>query len=294
MATTGQNRIVSRLTTGRVLWGALAVALFVGVAAFSVAESFRAPNVPNIILALILVSFAVMAFVLAWESVTQGILRVGPDGYATHLTRLHPWSSVLAIGTAQVEGRPVPTVALRSTEGFAVQQDTLRGFAADETETVLSALDAAAPELPGFEDVVLDAAWWASVEAEAERAVSVVKEASGREPESRDRVAFGFPGLESAIRLDYGMNPEGERVELFVRQGLDLALTSQGRRWLRQNRRRSADAATQVATLFTDHEVTVLPTRGAGFDRLAVSPAGQKTLVFNAEEPDRFRSAHAA
>lgn len=288
MTTSSTERVVSRLTKRRILWGALAGVAFTGVAMWAIVSAVGSPSVPSVVLALILTSLAAMAVVLAVDAVWQGILRVGPRGYATHLTRPHPWSNVLAIGTAYVEGRPVPVVALRATDGFVVTQDALRGFAAEETDVVLAALREAVPELPGFGELSLDAAWWATVDAEAERAMGVVRHTTGREPEARERVSFGFPGLTSAIRLDYGTNEVGERIELFVRQGLDLAFTTQGRRWLRQHRRREVDAAELVAYLFDDHDVTVAPTQGTGFDRLEVSVPGHKPLVFNAEEPDRF------
>lgn len=285
------QRFVSRLTTGRIIWGAVAVVAFLVATVAAVVSAVGDPSVPSVVLALIVTSLAAMTIVLAIDAVGQGILRVGPNGYATHLTREHPWSNVLAIGTAQVEGRPVPVVALRATDGFVVNQDVLRGFAADETDAVVSALRAANPDPPGFGALELDAAWWATVDAEAERAVGVVRNTAGREPVTRERVEFGFPGLVSAIRLDYGSNEAGERVELFVRQGLDLALTTHGRRWLRQHRRRGGDVAEQVEYLFADHEATVTPTPGTGFDRLQVSAPGHKDLVFNAEEPDRYAGA---
>ncbi|MFV0451716.1 MAG: hypothetical protein ACK5LS_05630 [Propioniciclava sp.] len=283
-----QRRLVSRLTAGRIVWGVLASVAFVAAAAAAVRAAVAEVSVPSVLLALILAALAGMAIVLSLDGVTQGILRVGPRGYATHLTRLHPWSAVLDIGTAAVEGRPVPAVALRSMTGFVVEQDMLRGFAAEETGAVLAALTDAAPELPGFSEVVLDAAWWATVEAEAERAVGVVRAATGREPETRERVAFGFPGLISAIRLDYGFNDAGERVEVYVRQGLDLALTVDDRRWLRQHRRRSRDAAAQVAVLLGEHQVRMSPSSGTGFDRLRLMAPGERPITFNAEEPDRY------
>lgn len=284
-------RFVSRLTRRRALWGGVAILGSGAIAVAAVLAAITEQSVPSIVLAAIVVALALMAGVLAIDGVSQGVLRVNSDGYATHLTGLHPWHSVLALGTATVEGRRLPTVALRSIDGFVVEQDLLRGFADDEGEAVLDVLDQHAPPLPGFGDVVLDAAWWATVEAEAERAIGVVRESAAREPISRERVPFGFPGLTSAIRLDYGTNLAGERVELIVRQGLDLALTTQDRRWLRQHRRRSPDAATQVAPLFGEHQVKLRPDRGTGFDRITVSLPDQRPLTFNAEEPDRYRAA---
>ena len=279
--------IVSRRSGWRGLWGVAGVLVFGAAAAASVRAFVLAPHVDSFVLVLITVPFLVMAVVLAFEGLGQGMVRVDDAGYTTPLGRRRTWPEVLAVGTGQVEGRETPVVAVHTDEGFPVAQDVFTGFADAEASRLVEALRTRVRPA-GFDGVRLDQDWWSEVEAEADRAVAVVGEAAGRQPLGRERVPYGFPGLVSAVRLDYGDNAAGERVELVSRQSTDLAVTAHGRRWLRQNRKRSPDPASQVGWLFEPHTTEVLAAAGAGFDRLVVTVEGRKPLTFNAEEPDRF------
>lgn len=277
--------VVSRRSGWRALWGAVGVLVF-GIAAVGSLVAFvQAPHVDSGILVLITVPFLVMTVVLAIEGISQGMVRVDGSGYGTPLGRRRSWSDVLALGTGLVEGRATPVVAVRS--GAGVEQDAFPGFAGDEASRLLDALGERV-QPAGFGSVDLGPDHWDAVESEAERAASVVRETSGREPVGRQRIAFGYPGLVDAIALDYGTNDAGEQVELLVRQGTTLALTAHGRRWLRQDRKRSADPATQVEWLFGPHASEVVQISAGGFDRLVVRAEGRRPLPFNAEEPDRF------
>lgn len=280
--------VVSRRTGRRLLWGALGVCLFGAVAVAAVLAFLARPHVDSGVLVLITVPFLVLAVVLALEGLSQGLVRLDADGYAPPLGTRRAWADVLALGTGRVDGHEVPVVAVRTAGDLPVVQDVFTGFTDDDVPRLLAALRERAGDLPGFAGVALSDAAWARVEAEADRAASVVRETAQREPVSRERVSFGYPGLVSAIRLDYGPNDAGEGVALFIREDADLALTAHGRRWLRQNRKRSADAATQVAWLFGPHTSEVVPSDGAGFDRLIVRAGEHRPLPFNAEEPDRF------
>ena len=279
--------VVSRRTGRRGFWAVAGVLLFGLAAAGAVAAFVAAPQVDSFVLVLITLPFLVMAVVMAWEGLGQGLVRLDEAGYSTPLGRRRAWSEVLAVGTGQVDGRETPVVAVRTHEGFGVEQDAFTGFGEDDAARLVDELHGRVSP-PGFAGVDPGPAWWAGVEAEAGRAASVVLRTCGREPVGRDRVEFGFPGLVNAVRLDYGTNDAGERVELLVRSGTDLAVTAHGRRWLRQNRKRSADPATQVGWLFGPHTTEVVPSDGAGFDRLLVTAQGRRPLPFNAEEPDRF------
>lgn len=276
--------VVSRRSGWRALWGAVGVLVFGAAAAWSLFAFVRAPHVDSGVLVLITVPFLVMAVVLALEGLGQGMVRLDASGYSTPLGRRRAWADVLALGTGQVEGRETPVVAVRSGSGVA--QDAFVGFADADAPRLLTALRRrVTPD--GFAGVELRAEHWAAVEAEADRAAAVVRENAGREPVVRERVAFGYPGLVDSVVLDYGTNDAGERVQLIVRQTTTLALTAQGRRWLRQDRKRSADAATQVGMMFGPHTVEVAAAPG-GFDRLEVHVEGQRPIPFNAEESDRF------
>lgn len=279
--------VVSRRIGWRGLWGAVGILVFGAAAVASIAAFARAPHVDSFVLVIITVPFLVMAMVLAWEGLGQGLVKLDAAGYSTPLGRRRSWSDVLAVGTGQVEGRETPVVAVRAGEGFPVGQDIFTGFSDAEAPRLVDALRSRVHPV-GFDGLDLGPDWWARVEAEADRSASVVRELCGREPVARERVEFGFPGLVSAVRLDYGPNDAGERVELLVRTASDLAVTAEGRRWLRQNRKRSGDPATQVGWLFEPHTTEVVPSTGAGFDRLVVTVTGRKPLPFNAEEPDRF------
>ena len=280
--------LVSRRVGVRGFWGAVAVLLFGYAATLALADAVRAPSVPSVVLFVILLTFFAMAVVLALESVSSGLLRLGADGYRTLLGRRRRWSEVLALGTGRVDGRDAAVVAVRADGGGLVDQDAFTGFAEDETALVVAALRERAPVTPGFREVVAGADHWRAVEAEADRASASAREVAGRTPLVRERVAYGFPGLADTIRLDYGTNAAGERVEMLVRDGVDLALVTHGRRWIRQTRRRSAYAPTQVGLLFGEHASVVEGATAGGFDRLVVTVPGRRDLVFNAEEPDRF------
>lgn len=280
--------LVSRTVGVRGFWGMVAVLLFGYAAVTALADAVRAPSVPSVVLFVILLTFFAMAVVLALEAVASGLLRLAPDGYRTLFGRRRRWSDVLALGTGRVDGRDAAVVAVRPDDGDLVDQDAFTGFAEDETALVVAALRERVPVTPGFGELVVGAEHWREVEAEADRAAAVAAEVSGRTPLARDRVAYGFPGLVNTIRLDYGRNADGEGVELLVRAGVDLALVTHGRRWIRQTRRRSADAATQVGLLFGEHTCVVEGATAGGFDRLVVTVPGRRGLVFNAEEPDRF------
>lgn len=280
--------VTSSRTAPRGLWGVLGVLVFGAAALASIAAFVKQPAVDSGVLVLITLPFLVMAVVLALEGLGQGMVRVDEQGYATPLGTRRSWADVLAVGTGQVDGRDTPVVAVRDASGdFPINQDVFTGFADEDAPRLVAALREHAPATR-FGDVEVGQQWWSQVEAEADRATAVVREASGREPVSRERVEHGFPGLPTAIRLDYGTTDAGEGVELVCRLSSDLAVTRDGRRWLRQNRKRSADAATQVTWLFEPHEAKVVPSEGAGFDRLVLTWEGRKPLPFNAEEPDRF------
>ena len=282
----GSPWVVSRRTGRRGLWGLAGVAVFGALAAAAVAAFVRAPHVDSGVMLVIAVTFLLAAVVLALEGLARGLVHVDAQGYRTPMGLRRAASDVLAVGTGQVEGDRVPVVAVRGTSG-GPEQDVFTGFADQDSDRLVAALRerlhpvGLAGALPG-ED------YWARVEAEAERAASVVAAAGGRRPLSRDRVEFGYPGLATALRLDYGTNDAGEGVELVVRESTTLAVVAAGRRWFRQDRKRSADPASQVEWLFGPHTTTVEPSTGTGFDRLVVSVEGRRPLVFNAEEPDRF------
>lgn len=278
--------LISRSTGRRGFWGLVGVLVFGWAGVAAIIGFVKAPHVDSGVLVMIALPFLVMAVVLALEGLGQGLVRVDEQGYRTILGRRRAWSDVLGVGTGQLEGQTVPVVAVRSAAGVP-EQDSFAGFAESDAATLVDAF-LARVDPAGFSSVALPESYWAAVEAEADRAASVVRAEGGREPLSRERVEFGFPGLPSAIRLDYGTNDAGEGVELLVRESTELALVASGRRWLRQNRKRSADPATQVAALFGPHTTTAKPSKGAGFDRLAVRPEGGRPLAFNAEEPDRF------
>lgn len=285
METANPTWVVSRRSGRRGFWGLLAVALFGAAFVAALVGFVRAPHVDSGVLVAIVTPFLVMAIVLALEGLTQGMVRLDPAGFATPLGRRRAWADVLAIGTGLVDGRETPVVAVRG--GSGIEQDLFPGFSDDEAPRLVAALrERVVPA--GFASVDPGAQHWAAVDAEADRAEAVVRDTAGRRPVERERIEFGYPGLVHAVRLDYGTNDAGERVELIVRQGTTLALTAHGRRWLRQDRKRSADPATQVGLLFGPHTTEVLGATGGGFDRLVVRADGHKALPFNAEEPDRF------
>lgn len=285
----GAGWLVSRRTRGRAVWSGLGVVVF-GAATIATLVGFvRAPHVDSGVLVLIALPFLVMAVVLALEALGQGLVHVDGAGYRTLLGARRAWGDVLALGVGEVDGRTMPVVALADAAGaFPLTQESFPGFAEEEAPRLVAAFAAHCGRGAGFGGVTVPQGWWDDAEAEASRVEAVVTEGCGRAPQGRDRVAFGYPGVPSAVRLDYGTNAVGDRVEVLCRRSSDLALTRAGRRWLRQNRKRSADPATQVCLLFGDYTVEETPNRGAGFDRIGVVSASGGRLPFNAEEPDRF------
>lgn len=280
--------IVSRRTGWRALWGGLGVLVFGAATLYSVLGLLRAPQVDSAVLVLIAVPFFVMALVLAWDGLCQGLVHLDAVGYRTPRKGRRPWSEVLAVGMGEVDGRIMPVLALRAEgEPFPIAQEAFPGFADNEAPRLVAAVRAFCGEGAGFVGLTATHQWWRDAEVEADRVAEIVSNACGRHPVARERTEFGYP-IPSAIRLDYGSNDAGERVEVFCRRTSDLSLSTHGRRWLRQNRKRSPDPATQVALLFGAHTVTQTPNKGAGFDRIVVVPEGGKPIPFNAEEPDRF------
>ncbi len=282
--------VVSRRSGWRAFWGAVGVLVFgVGTVA-SVIGFLQAPHIDSGVLVLITAPFLVMAVVLALEGLGQWMVRLDEVGYSTPLGRRRAWSDVLSVGTGRVEGRATPVVAVRATNELGVEQDVFGGFAEAEAPRLVSALAERAAGT-GLADVEPSSAWWAAVETEADRAASVVRERSGREPLGRERIPFGYGDVPTALRLAYGRNSSEEQVDLIVHAGTDLALTVDGRRYLRQQRKRSGDAAEQLGLLFATHATDVVANTGAGFDRIRLrfdGVTGVRPLWFNAEEPDRF------
>lgn len=279
--------LVSRRTVVRAVWSLLGVAVFAAATVAALVMFVGDPQVDSFVLILIAAPFLVMAVVLGVEVIGQGLLRVDAAGYATVLGRRRPWHDVLAFGTAQVGGREVVTVAARDAgQPLGIGQDVLSGFADAEASDLLATMRGFV-QPPGLAGVVVPEGWWVEANAEAQRASAVVREATGLEPAAVERIEFGFPGLRTALWLDYGTNPAGDQIGLIVRRATDLALTRDGRRWLRQHRRRSPDPATQVAALLAATTAVVLPADGGGLDRLVIEADGQR-ITFNAEEPDRY------
>lgn len=287
----GDRWIVSGRTRARLAWSLLALAGVGAAVVWAVADAVREPSVPAVVLAAILLATGAGAVVLAGEAFGSGFVRVGSEGYRVPLGTPRRWADVLAVGTASVEGRVVPTVALRDpAAAFPVVSDTFGGFSDAEAEVLLAELRARTPQAPGeFSSVRLPPAWWAGVDAEASRVRDAVAASSGRRPVAEARVELGYPGLASAVLLDYGTNAAGEGVQVLVRQGSDLVLVRDGVRYLRQARRRTPDAAAEVDALFGPHDTESLPESAFGFAQAVVTVEGRRPLRFNAEEPDRFR-----
>ncbi len=284
----GARWVVSRTVGARGFWGVAAVCLS-GIGAWlALVDAVRQPSVPGVVLLVILLTFVAMAVVLATQAVASGLLRLTPQGYRIWLGPHRRWSDVLAIGTGRVDGRDTAVVAVRAPGERRVDQDAFAGFAEDEAPDLVAVLRHYVPRPPGFSGVVLGEDHWRAVEAEADLAVAEVERGCGRTPVARERVTYGFGGLVDTVRLDYGTNADGEGVELLVRDVVDLALVTRGRRWIRQTRRSSAYPPTQVGSLFGAHTTRVEGATAGGFDRLVVAVADGGRLVFNAEEPDRF------
>ena len=283
--------VISRRTGWRAVWGALGILVFGAAFVAALVAFIAAPHVDSGMLVIIPLPFFAAALVMAAEALMQGMVHVDQQGYTMPLRPRHAWKDVLGVGFGEVDGRRLPVVALATPGDFPVAQDTFPGFADDDGDALVEAMVRWTGDSQGFAGLRPSEGWWAAAEAEADRVTGVVEAASGRTPVSRERVAYGYPGMVSAIRLDYGTNAAGDLVEVLCRRTSDLAVTREGRRWLRQNRKRSADPAGQVAWLLGDYEVAQVPNTGAGFDRLTLQVPGQRPLRFNAEEPDRFAVA---
>ena len=284
--------IVSGRTRSRLTWSLVALAGVAAVVVWSVVDAVREPSVPSVVLASILLATGAGAFVLAGEAVTAGLVRVDADGYRVPLGPPRRWADVLAVGSTAQVGGAVPTVALRDTADplFGVASDTFPGFTDADADALLAEFRQRTPAAPdAFSGVVLPDAWWAEVEAEADRVREAVVAASGRRPVAESRVELGYPGLASALLLDYGRNDAGEGVQVLVRRASDLAIVRDGVRYLRQARRRTPDAAAEVGPLFGPHTTAVLPATALGFAQAVVTVEGRRPLRFNEEEPDRFR-----
>lgn len=285
----GAQWVVSRRSGWRGFWGLVGVAVFGWAAVAAIAAALAHPAIDSWTLAAIVTPFALAALVIALEGVGSGVVRLDERGYRRFLEPARAWSDVLAVSTGQVDGSRTPVVAVRADGGFPVTQDTFAGFSGAEASRLVDALRARVPGAPGFAGVVADESWWTEVEAEVARALAVIRATGGPEPVGQQRIVFGYPGLVSAVELDFGVNGAGEHVFLIVRRVSTLALEIDGRRWLSQARRRSKDPAALVAALFGPHETLVEPTPAIGFDQLVVRfPEEKKPLRFNAEEPDRF------
>lgn len=284
--------IVSSRSRGAAAWSVPAVALFVGVAGWTIADVVREVSVPSVVLAAIVTAAALVAVIVAGQSVSAGFVRLDDDGYATPLGTPRRWADVLAVGRVRREGAVVPAVAVRSGEGFPIAHDTFTAFTDADADALLAEVRARAPHAVGdFGAVDLPAAWWAEVEAEAARIRGEVEAASGRLPVAQRRVEFGYPGLTSAILLDYGRNDAGEGVEVVVRRSPDLALVRDGVRYLRQARKKTPDAAAEVGVLFDAHTTEILPGTDLAWPQAVVTAEGRRPLRFNAEEPDLFETA---
>lgn len=293
---------VSGRSRVRLAWTALVLVVVASGVVWAVLDALREPSVPSIVLAAILASLAAGAVVLAGEAFGSGFVRLTADGYRAPLGALRRWADVLAIGSASVEGRRVPAVALRAwpekasgTSGvsrfpeFPVVMDTFVGFTEAEGDALAAEFAARAPGAPGeFSSIVLPPSWWAAVDTEAARVREAVAAASGRHPVAEARVELGYPGLASALLLDYGDNDAGEQVQVLVRLASDLALVVDGVRFLRQARKRTPDAAAEVEALFGPHGTELLPATDLALAQAVVTVEGRRPLRFNAEEPDRF------
>lgn len=283
--------IVSRRSRGRLLWSVGVLAVVAVPVVVAVLEAVREPSVPSVVLAAILVALGAASVVLAGESFGSGFVKLDAAGYRVPMGTPRAWSDVLAVGWAAVEGREVVAVAVHSPgETFPVVSDLFPGFDGPDAEALAHALRARAPEAAGdFSGVDLPSSWWAEVEAEASRVRAVVAETTGREPLSSERIVWGYPGLVSAVLLDYGVNDAGEGVQVLIRRSADLAVVREGVRYVRQVRKRTPDAATEVGLLFDDHTMDVMPATGHGFAQAVITLPGRRPLRFTAEEPDRYR-----
>lgn len=284
----GPRWIVSGRTRARVIRIGLLLTVVAVLVGWAVAEVVAQPSVPSVVMAAILGAAGVAAVVLAGEAFGAGFVHVDSSGYRAPMATPRRWTDVLAVGTATVEGRTVPAVAVRSREGVGIEQDVFTGFADADAEALLTELRSRTPQATGdFSRVAVPATWWAVVDAEAERVRAGVAAASGHQATSA-RVELGYPGLATAVELDYGVNSAGERVTVVVHGRSDLALTVGGVRYLRQDRKKTPDPVDEVGLLFEPHATELSPASELGLAQAVVAVDGRRPLRFNAEEPDRF------
>ena len=285
-------RVVSGRLGGRVAVGVLAVVLFGSAAAWAVVAAVSRPEIPQIVLATIAVAWLVVVVVMAVESLTASVVTFSEEGYRRPLGGLRPWEHVVRVGSGIVEGQRTPTVAMLAPEGdFPIIQDEFASFnAPGDTEALVQAMLSWVPDAArgDFSGVELRTGFRASIEESADRVEGDIEALASRRPVSRQWIEFGYPGLESAILLDYGQNSQGEGVQVIVRHAPDLALVVEGQRWIRVNKKRTPPVAEGCAALFGTHTTTREDADGIGFDRLMVEADGQRQVQFNAEEPDRF------
>lgn len=286
------TKIVSEKIGLRAAVSALAVSLFGAAAAWTVAAAISRVDMPAIVVAAIASSWFVVVAVMAFESVSSSIVMCDASGYRRPLGGLRPWETVVRVGTGMIEGQRAPTVALRSDDGdFPIGQDTFGAFASErDAGSLVSGLLAWAPQAAAgdFSGVDLGAALTAEIETSATSVQKQIESAAGMQPETRTWIEFGYPGLSSAILLDYGENDSGERIQVIARRKVDLAIVMDGRRWLRVVKKRSPDVATGFVALLEPHTTTRRDAVGLGFDQLIVTAKGLRPTLFNAEEPDRF------
>lgn len=285
------TKIVSERIGVRSAVGLLAVVLFGAAAVWTVGAAFTAAAMPQLVVAAIAVSWFVVVAVMAAESVSSSVVVCSEQGYRRPLGGLRPWRRVVRVGTGMIEGQRAPTVALLDDGDFPISQDTFGSFASSgDAQALVNGLLAWAPEAAAgdFSSVDLGEGLRAEIERTADEVAGEVEQATAKRPLSREWIEFGYPGLASAILLDYGENEAGEGVQLIVRRRVDLAIVSEGRRWLRVTKKRTPGVAEGCRALFGPHTTTRQDAVGLGFDQLIVSAAGQRPVQFNAEEPDRF------
>ncbi len=286
------TRVVSGRLGVRIAVSVLAVAVFGAAAAWTVVAAVARPEIPQFVLAAIAVSWMVAVVVMAVESLTASVVTFSAEGYRRPLGGLRRWDHVVRVGSGIVEGQRTPTVALLADEGdFPIIQDEFASYSAPgDTETLVEAMLAWVPDAArgDFSGVELRPEFRASIEESADRVEADIEALASRRPASRQWVEFGYPGLESAIVLDYEQNSQGEGVQVIVRHATDLALVVDGQRWIRVTRKRTPPVAEGLAALFGPHTTTRIDADGIGFDRLIVEADGQRRVQFNAEEPDRF------
>lgn len=289
----GPRRVVSgtfRQSRARAILTAVGVLL---VIAWAVSAAIAQPDVSQVVLATILVAMGVMVLVMAGIGLASGVVLLSPAGYRKPLGGIRPWSRVLRVGTYREEGLTCPAVALRSDGDFPIQQELFESFAGDDNaERLVAALVAWVPQAAhdDFSTVTLDASLREEIEASADEVTAAVEQGTGRRPRSRAWIEYGFPGLPTAILLDYGENAQGEGVQIVARRRIDLRLLAEDRAWLRATGKRKGSIESQVAALamlFGPHETRWREVHR--YAQLLVRADGQPTLKFEPEEPDRYR-----